>query len=182
MFRCLAPRRIAATPLARMTLPSGFGYQAKKIVDADASAQGETLTNLHFTLTRQDEALVAGVSVKSVTIHTTSGYLGVNAGHEYKVSKLLPGVIKVEVNDAQTDMYFAAGGFAHINNGGSLDINASECLKLDSFDLATAEKNLAAAEDMAKNGKSEKEKAVGEIQQSVLEPLVEALKANVASA
>merc|ERR1719397_546790 len=112
-------------------------------------------------ITRHDEIVMAGVEALSVQLVTTSGYLGVNPGHEYKVSKLLPGVIKVEVTKDKFENFFASGGFAHMNNNASIDVACAECVPLRFLDLSLAEKELAAAQERAKSS-NEKEKAIGE--------------------
>ena len=170
--------RGATRSLLAATLPSGFSFlnDDLKVKDLDPSVANPTLSSMEFTLTRQESAIYKQEQVKSVMFNTTSGYLGVNPGHEYKVSKLLPGAIKVEVTEGNFKTYFTSGGFAHMNNIGALDINTVECIPLDDLDVALAEKELAAANEQARNGKSEAEKAIGEVKVSVLESLVAALK------
>eukprot|EP00672_Neobodo_designis_P014631 CAMPEP_0174856122 /NCGR_PEP_ID=MMETSP1114-20130205/35120_1 /TAXON_ID=312471 /ORGANISM="Neobodo designis, Strain CCAP 1951/1" /LENGTH=175 /DNA_ID=CAMNT_0016090899 /DNA_START=38 /DNA_END=565 /DNA_ORIENTATION=+ len=172
MFRGVTRKLLAAT------LPQGHSYLADemKVKDLDPSEQNPTLTTMELTLTRQESAIFKQDPVKSVQINTTSGYLGITPGHEYKVSKLLPGAIKVEVSEGTFKTYFASGGFAQMNNIGAVDINTVECLPIEYFDLATAEKELAAAKDLETNGKDDGQKAVGQIKVQTLEALVEAIK------
>ncbi len=172
MFRGVT-RRLLAT-----TLPTGFSYLSDelKVKDLDPSATNPTLSVMELTLTRQEAALFKQEPVKSVMFNTTSGYIGINPGHEYKISKLLPGPIKIEITEGNFKTYFTSGGFAHMNNIGTLDINTAECIPIEDLDLALAEKELAAANELARGGKSEAEKAIGEVKVSVLEPLVATLK------
>jgi F-type H+-transporting ATPase subunit delta len=172
MFRGVTRKLLAAT------LPQGHSYLSEdmKVTDLDPSAQNPTLSTMALTLTRQESAIFKQDPVKSVQINTTSGYLGITPGHEYKISKLLPGAIKVEVTEGNFKTYFASGGFAHMNNIGTVDINCVECLPLEYFDLATAEKELLTATEMERNGKDEAEKAVGLIKVQTLEALIAALK------
>jgi F0F1-type ATP synthase epsilon subunit len=164
--------------LLSVTLPQGHSYLADemKVKDLDPAAQNPTLQTMELTLTRQESAIFKQDPVKSVMISTTSGFLGITPGHEYKVSKLLPGPIKVEVTEGNYKTYFASGGFAQINNIGCVDINTVECLPIEYFDLATAEKELGAAQEAERSGKDEGEKAVGLIKVQTLEALIAAIK------
>ena len=172
MIRGVSRKLLAAT------LPSGYSFLADelKVQDIDPSATNPTLTTMSLTLTRQETAIYKQDPVKSVMISTTSGYLGVTPGHEYKISKLLPGPIKVEVSEGNFKTYFASGGFAQMNNAGSVDINTVECIPIDDLDLGLAEKELAVALEASRSGKDEIEKAVAEIKVSVLEAVVAAIK------
>lgn len=167
-----------ATPLVyARTLPQGFDYVDNKVKDLDPSAPYENLASMCLTLTRQDEVIIRGEQVKSVQICTASGELGINPCHEYKISKLIPGVLTVEVADGKTLKYFTSGGFAHLNNIGAVDINTVECILLEDLDVQLAEKELTAVTEQQKNGKTESEKAVGEAMVQTLEAVVAALKA-----
>lgn len=171
--------RITTPMMARsaVTLPSGLGYVEPRIKDAADGGAYEAMEKFQLTITRHDEVLVRQADVKHVQIVTTSGELGVSAGHEYKISKLLPGLINVELPDGSFKKYFSAGGFAHINNAGSVDINCPECIPLDDLDLALAQKALTdtqAKKDAA--GNSETMKVVYEVQVDVLESVISALK------
>lgn len=171
------PLAMRATAICRLN--TGFSYipSENAVTELDLQEAHPTMNTMKLTLTRQDEAIYKLQEVKSVMISTTSGYLGINPGSEYKISKLLPGPIKVEVTEGNFETYFASGGFAHMNNAGTVDINCVECLPLSCFSLANAEKELATANDAAKGGKTDAEKAIGEIQVEVLESLVATLKA-----
>ena len=172
MFRGATRKMLAAT------LPTGFSYLAEetKVKDLDPSATNPTLETMELTLTRQEQAIFKQDPVKSVQISTTSGFLGIVPGHEYKISKLLPGPIKVETQNGEFKTYFASGGFAQMNNIGTVDINTVECVPLEDIDLALAEKELANAQNLATSGKDEIEKSIGEIKVQVLEAAIAAVK------
>lgn len=181
MLRRTAVRAFRPTaPLAQMgyKVVQGFDYLDNKVKDRDISTPYEQQSTLRLTLTRQDEVILRQVPVKGVQLATTSGDLGVLPCHEYKISKLLPGVVSVEESDGKFTKFFASGGFAHINNEGSVDINTVECIPLEDLDLALAEKALVEASDLEKTGKTDKEKAIGQTQVSTLEAVIAALKAH----
>jgi len=175
MFRRSARSLVArATPVCLAN--SGFKYHENKITDADIGGAADMAETMSLTLTRMDEAIIAQKPVKHVQLATTSGWLGVNPNHEYKISKLLPGPMKIEYPDGSSATYFLSGGFANINSAGSIDVNAVEAIPLHDLDQAKATAALAAAEQAAATG-TEKEKAVAQIQVQTLEAVIAALTA-----
>ena len=172
MFRGVSRKLLAGG------LPTGYSYLADelKIQDLEPTAQNPTLQTMQLTLTRQESAIFKQDPVKSVMISTTSGFLGITPGHEYKISKLLPGPIKVEVSEGTFKTYFTSGGFAQMNNIGSVDINTVECVPVEDIDVGLAEKELTAAQEQARSGKDEAEKALGEVKVQVLEAAIAAVK------
>jgi len=105
-----------------------------------------------------------------------NGKMGILPGHEYLVEKLQPGVIEVEMADGKTRKFATAGGFAHVNTDGSIDVVTAETIPMEAMDLANLEKELAANQELAKNG-TDDEKVRGAIGVETLEPIVEAMKA-----
>jgi F-type H+-transporting ATPase subunit delta len=172
MFRGVSRKLLA------VTLPTGYSFlhDEMRVKDLEPTATNPTLQSLSLTLTRQENSIFKQDPVKSVTISTTSGYLGITPGHEYKISKLLPGTIKVEVSEGVFKTFFASGGFAQMNNIGSVDINTIECVPVDDIDVSLAEKELVAAQELTRSGKDEVEKAIGEIKVQVLEAAIAAAK------
>eukprot|EP01059_Diplonema_ambulator_P016800 TRINITY_DN28779_c0_g1_i1.p1 TRINITY_DN28779_c0_g1~~TRINITY_DN28779_c0_g1_i1.p1 ORF type:complete len:180 (+),score=70.39 TRINITY_DN28779_c0_g1_i1:69-608(+) len=177
MFRRAVPVMMRATRpvFGARTLPNGF-EDVTSPVDIATGATVDLPTELLLTLTRQDEFIFAAEAVKGVTLSTGNGKMGILPGHEYVIEKLAPGVIEVETMDGKTNKYATAGGFAHVNTDGSVDVNCAECIPFDSIDLALVEKELAAAQDLSKNGPDDAAKIRGSIGVEVLEPLAEALK------
>ncbi|ORC90693.1 ATP synthase, epsilon chain [Trypanosoma theileri] len=180
MFRVFGRRLVSRTlPLLQQvphTLPEGFEYMEHKVVDKDIHASHENLETLRFTLTRQDEFLMREDPVKCVTVTGVNGEYGIYPGHAYKIVQLIPSTITVEYTDGKTQKFFVSGGFAHINNEGSCDVNTVECIPIEELDLAAAEGALAAQQASLGSAKDEKAKAVIEIRISVLESIISALK------
>eukprot|EP01063_Lacrimia_lanifica_P028217 TRINITY_DN4087_c0_g1_i1.p2 TRINITY_DN4087_c0_g1~~TRINITY_DN4087_c0_g1_i1.p2 ORF type:complete len:178 (+),score=94.74 TRINITY_DN4087_c0_g1_i1:65-598(+) len=176
MFRKAAPQLIRATRPAFRNLPNGFDYIETVPADVSTSATVEQPSELLLTLTRQDEFLMAAKVVKSVSLMTANGKMGVLPGHEYVVEKLEPGMIEVEHQDGKVEKFATTGGFAHVNTDGSVDVNTAEAIPATSLELALVEKELAANQDLAKNG-DEDGKIRGAIGVATLEPIAEALKA-----
>ncbi|CAD2217902.1 F-type H+-transporting ATPase subunit delta [Angomonas deanei] len=181
MFR-LAQRRLMTRTAAFFApahnLPEAFEFFESKVVDKDIHANYENLETLRLTLTRQDEFLLKEHHVKCVTIAGVNGESGIYPGHAYEIVQLSPSPITVEHADGTVHKYFTSGGFAHINNEGSCDINCVECVPLAELDLEAAEKALAEQNNLLGQAKDEKAKSVVEIRVSVLEAVIQTLKHN----
>lgn len=177
MFRKCVPTLFQATrPALAKNLPNAFSYVNQPPVDVQTAATVETPTELKLTLTRQDEYIFAEKIVKSVTLLTANGKMGILPGHEYLVEKLQPGMIEIEHADGKTEMFGTSGGFAHVNTDGSVDVVTAEAIKSEVLDLVQLEKELAANQDLVKNGDDDA-KIRGQIGVDTLEPIVEAMKA-----
>lgn len=157
-------------------LPEGFEFLEKKVTDKDIHANHENLETLKLTLTRQDEFLYHETPVKCVTISGVNGESGIFPGHAYEITQLAPAPLTVEMPDGTIEKFFTSGGFAHINNEGSCDINVVECIPMGELDLPTAEKALAEQTAALTAAKDDKARSVVEIRVGVLESVVHALK------
>jgi F0F1-type ATP synthase epsilon subunit len=167
---------LVKTTLPLLSVPEGFSFLHQKVVDKDVNAPYENMDTLRLTLTRQDEFIFKEDKVKCVTVTGVNGEYGIFPGHSYKIAKLVPSPIVVEVTEGVQKKFFTSGGFVQINNEGSCDINTVECIPLEDLDLALAEKGLAKAQSDAASAKDEKSKAIAEIRVSVFEGVVSALK------
>lgn len=67
-----------------------------------------------------------------VNIPTTAGDLGILADHVPTIQQLRPGVIEV-INGSKTEKYFVSGGFATVNEGSALNINAVDAHPVEDF-------------------------------------------------
>lgn len=157
-------------------VPEGFEFIENKVIDKDVNASYENLETLKFTLTRQDEFLFKETPVKCLTLSGVNGEAGIFPGHAYEITKLVPAPLVVEFPDGKVKKYFTSGGFAHINNEGSCDINTVECIPLEELDLASAEKALADQQLALSKASDEKAKAIVEVRIGVIESVIHSLK------
>lgn len=179
MFRFCGRRLVARTlPLLALPhdVPEAFEFFEHKVVDKDIHSAYENLETMRLTVTRQDEFIFKETPVKCVTITGVNGENGVYPGHAYEITQLAPAPLSVEMPDGTVKKYFTSGGFAHINNEGSCDINCVECIPLADLDLEAAEKALAQQTAALSTAKDEKAKALVEVRVGVLEAVVQALK------
>ncbi|CCW61495.1 unnamed protein product [Phytomonas sp. EM1] len=180
MFRFSAQRMMSRTLglLTSYGVPEGFEFLEHKVVDKDIHANYENLETLKLTLTRQDEFIFNEKRVKCVTVAGTNGECGIYPGHAYKIIKLTPAPIIVELTNGAIKRFFASGGFAHVNNEGSCDINCIECIPFAELDLDAAEKALVEQNAILASSKDEKVKSVVEIRIGVLEGVIQALRSH----
>jgi F0F1-type ATP synthase epsilon subunit len=157
-------------------LPQGYDFLEDKVSELDLHAPGETLPSMRINITRHDENVYSNTEVKSCVVPANDGEAGVSPGHEYEIAKLDPGVIQVETLDNKVLKFVCAGGFAHINPAGSVDINCSECVPVDDLDANLATKYLAAAQDAARAATGDKAKAVAELEVQMYEAVLNAFK------
>jgi F0F1-type ATP synthase epsilon subunit len=160
------------------SLPQGFEFLDNKVNELDLHAAGETLPSMQVNITRHDEFVFSSGDVKACVVPANDGEAGVAPGHEYEIAKLDPGVIQVETLDGKTLKFVTAGGFAHINPAGSVDINCCECVPVDDLDVNLATKFLAQAQESAKVAQTDKAKAVAELEVQMYEAVVNAFKAS----
>ena len=176
--RSILSRLCQRTALRRapaMKLPEGFSF-TEKLDDKPIQNAYENFPKMTLTFTRQDDLIMNKQSVDNVSLATSTGEIGVRSGHEYKIAKLVPGVISIEKEPGQEEKYFTSGGFAHINNDGSVDINTVEAIPLEDFEPNFVDRELLKHKDDLKSAKSEKERAIADVYISVYEALSQALK------
>ena len=174
MFRRCSAAFFAPTAVAfQRNINQGFEFLENRVKD-EGNTSAETAQNLTFTLTRQDEVIMNAAAIRSVRLSTLTGEIGVMPNHEYKVARLIPGVIQVEETEGNFTKYYTSGGFAHINSDGQCDVNTVECIPLDDLDVAVAEKLISELTTAAPS--TDKGKAILDAQLQTLEPLVAALK------
>lgn len=68
-----------------------------------------------------------------VNIPSTSGDMGVLANHVPSIEQLKAGLLEVFTEGGSKEDYFVAGGFAIVQPGSKLSINAVEAYKLEDF-------------------------------------------------
>lgn len=173
--RFLVKRSAVLFQFAR-DVPEGFEFMENKALDKDIHANYENLETLKFTLTRQDELLFKEMPVKCITVSSVNGEAGIFPGHAYEIMKLTPSPIVVEYPDGKVKKFFTSGGFAHVNNEGSCDVNTVECIPFEDLDLPAAEKALTDQQAALAKASEEKAKAVIEVRINTIESVIQALK------
>ena len=179
MLRALTRRSLVRVtlPLLKLEsqLPTAFSFLDEHVEDPTLGGAYHHSDDLIVTLTRQDEYILRMHACRALTLETETGVIGVLHGHSYKIAKLVPGVIQIHTKDGKSEKYFTSGGFAHINPNGSCDLTTVECIPLEELDATMAEREMQRANQNKVSG-SAMQKQVGEIQASVCEKVIAALR------
>ncbi|EMR08471.1 hypothetical protein PNEG_03299 [Pneumocystis murina B123] len=137
----------------------------------------EALTDkLRLTFLLPHSILYKAQDVFQVNIPATSGSMGILALHVPTIEQLHPGVVEVIEENGVSNKFFVSGGFATMQPGSDLFINAIEAYPLDDFSLEAVNENLQKAQKVASGNGSEEEIAEAKIQIEVLENLQTSLK------
>ncbi|KAL9088044.1 MAG: hypothetical protein Q9165_006385 [Trypethelium subeluteriae] len=111
-----------------------------------------------------------------VNIPAESGEMGVLANHVPSIEQLKPGLVEVIEEAGGSKQFFLSGGFAVVQPGSQLSINAVEGFPLEDFNADAVRSQIAEAQKIASGSGSEQDKAEANIELEVLESLQAALK------
>ncbi|KAI9655474.1 MAG: delta subunit of the central stalk of mitochondrial F1F0 ATP synthase, atp16 [Alyxoria varia] len=129
--------------------------------------------------------------VVQVNIPAESGEMGVLAQHVPSIEQLKPGLIEVIEESGGSKQFFLSGGFATVQPGSKLSVNAVEGYPLEDFNADMPEYSeadlvvqrtqavrdqISEAQKIANGGGSEKDIAEARIELEVLESLQNAMK------
>jgi len=100
--------------------------------------------------------------------------MGILSHHVPSIVQLRPGVIEVQTEGQETEKYFVSGGFATVQPGNMLSINAVEAYALEDFSAEAVRAGLADAQKVATGSGSEEEVSEAKIEVEVYEALIAA--------
>lgn len=66
-----------------------------------------------------------------MNVPTSAGDIGVLANHVPSIQQLRPGIVEVIEESGTSNKFFVTGGFATVNPGSTIDINAVEAYPLE---------------------------------------------------
>ncbi|ODQ66432.1 hypothetical protein NADFUDRAFT_8412, partial [Nadsonia fulvescens var. elongata DSM 6958] len=120
-------------------------------------------------------ALYQNVDVTQVNLSTTSGDLGILANHVPTIQELKAGLVEVIESNGESKKLVVSGGFAVVQPGSELSINAVEAFAIEDLSAESVKSLLAEAQ---KNASSSDEKVAAEaaIEVEVLEAVSPLLK------
>ncbi|KAG4302580.1 hypothetical protein PCANB_001203 [Pneumocystis canis] len=134
------------------------------------------IDKIRLTFSLPHNVLYNSQDVVQVNIPATSGNMGILAQHVPTVEQLQPGIVDVIEENGVSNKFFVSGGFATVQSGSNLSINAIEAYSLDDFSLESVSENLQDAQKVASGNGTEKDIAEAKIQIEVLESLRACLK------
>ncbi|KAF3936755.1 hypothetical protein ABW19_dt0202272 [Dactylella cylindrospora] len=103
-----------------------------------------------------------------VNIPAESGVMGVLANHVPSIEQLKAGVVDIIEEGGSSKQFFVSGGFAVVQPGSKLSINAVEAYTLDEFSLEAVRAQLAEANKIAGGSGSEQDIAEAKVEVEVI--------------
>ena len=102
-----------------------------------------------------------------VNLPAETGEMGVLANHVPSIEQLKPGLVEVIEESGGTKQFFLSGGFAIVQPGSLLSINAVEGYPLEDFSAEAVRNQIAEAQKVASGGGSEQDIAEAKIELEV---------------
>ncbi|KAI4178509.1 MAG: hypothetical protein LQ346_007423 [Caloplaca aetnensis] len=131
---------------------------------------------IKLTLALPHQSIYKSTDVVQVNIPAESGEMGVLANHVPSIEQLKPGLIEIIEESGGSKQFFLSGGFAIVQPGSQLSINAVEGFPLEEFSSEAVRSQITEAQKIAGGGGSEQDVAEAKIELEVLESLQAALK------
>ncbi|KAF2838016.1 ATP synthase subunit delta [Patellaria atrata CBS 101060] len=102
--------------------------------------------------------------------------MGVLANHVPSIEQLKPGLVEIIEEGGGSKQFFLSGGFATVQPGSLLSINAVEGYPIEDFSAEAIKNQIAEAQKVASGGGSEQDIAEAKIELEVLESLQAVVK------
>ncbi|KAI4167330.1 MAG: hypothetical protein LQ343_007291 [Gyalolechia ehrenbergii] len=132
---------------------------------------------IKLTLALPHQAIYKSTDVVQVNVPAESGEMGVLANHVPSIEQLKPGLVEIiEESGGGSKHFFLSGGFAIVQPGSQLSINAVEGFPLEEFSSEAVRSQITEAQKIASGSGSEQDVAEAKIELEVLESLQAALK------
>ncbi|KAK0921182.1 delta subunit of the central stalk of mitochondrial F1F0 ATP synthase, atp16 [Friedmanniomyces endolithicus] len=131
---------------------------------------------LRLSLALPHQTIYKSQDVVQVNIAAESGEMGILAQHVPSIEQLKPGLVEVIEEAGGNKQFFLSGGFATVQAGSVLSINAVEGYPLEDFSAENVRNQISEAQKIAGGSGSEQDKAEANIELEVLESLQAALK------
>ncbi|KAI9756846.1 MAG: COPII coat GTPase [Chaenotheca gracillima] len=131
---------------------------------------------IKLSLALPHQSIYKSTDVVQVNIPAESGEMGVLANHVPSIEQLKPGLIEIIEESGGSKQFFLSGGFAIVQPGSQLSINAVEGYALEDFSADAVRNQISEAQKIAGGSGSETDIAEAKIELEVLESLQAALK------
>ncbi|EAA28035.2 ATP synthase delta chain mitochondrial precursor [Neurospora crassa] len=131
---------------------------------------------IKLSLSLPHQAIYKSQDVVQVNIPAVSGEMGVLANHVPSIEQLKPGLVEVIEESGSNKQYFLSGGFAVVQPGSKLSINAVEGYALEDFSAEAVRAQIAEAQKIVSGGGSQQDIAEAQVELEVLESLQAVLK------
>ncbi|PNY23255.1 ATPase, F1 complex, delta/epsilon subunit [Tolypocladium capitatum] len=131
---------------------------------------------IKLSMSLPHQSMYKSQDVVQVNIPAESGEMGVLANHVPAIEQLKPGVVEVVEESGGAKQFFLSGGFATVQPGSSMSINAAEGYPLEDFSADAIRSQIAEAQKVANGNGSEQDIAEARIELEVLETLAAHVK------
>ena len=134
---------------------------------------------IKLSLSLPHQSIYKSQDVVQVNIPAESGEMGVLANHVPSMEQLKPGLVEIIEESGSSKQFFLSGGFAIVQPGSLMSINAVEGFPLEDFSADAVKAQIAEAQKVASGSGSEQDIAEAKIELEVLESLQEIGRAHV---
>ncbi|MCJ1272483.1 delta subunit of the central stalk of mitochondrial F1F0 ATP synthase, atp16 [Puttea exsequens] len=141
---------------------------------------------IKLTLALPHQSIYKSTDVPELTLYTIrrvqvnipaeSGEMGVLANHVPSIEQLKPGLVEVIEEAGGSKQFFLSGGFAIVQPGSQLSVNAVEGFPLEDFSADAVRSQISEAQKIAGGSGSEQDIAEAKIELEVLESLQASMK------
>ncbi|RCI15116.1 hypothetical protein L249_6619 [Ophiocordyceps polyrhachis-furcata BCC 54312] len=131
---------------------------------------------IKLSLALPHKSIYKSQDVVQINIPAESGEMGVLANHVPAIEQLKPGVVEVIEEGGATKRFFLSGGFATVQPGSAMSINAAEGYPLEDFSPEAIRSQIAESQKIANGNGSEQDIAEAKIELEVLETLAAHVK------
>ncbi|KAF2867108.1 ATP synthase delta chain mitochondrial precursor [Massariosphaeria phaeospora] len=135
-----------------------------------------TSDKIKLSLALPHESIYKSQDVVQVNLPAETGEMGVLANHVPSIEQLKPGLVEIMEESGGSKQFFLSGGFAVVQPGSQLSINAVEGYALEDFSADAVRNQITEAQKIASGSGSEQDIAEAKIELEVLESLQAALK------
>ncbi|KAI9866384.1 MAG: delta subunit of the central stalk of mitochondrial F1F0 ATP synthase, atp16 [Trichoglossum hirsutum] len=131
---------------------------------------------IKLSLALPHQSIYKSTDVVQVNVPAESGEMGILANHVPSIEQLKPGLVEIIEESGGSKQYFLSGGFAIVQPGSQLSINAVEGFPLEEFSADAVKLQISEVQRVVSGGGSEQDIAEAKIELEVLESLQAALK------
>ncbi|UNI13990.1 delta subunit of the central stalk of mitochondrial F1F0 ATP synthase, atp16 [Purpureocillium takamizusanense] len=131
---------------------------------------------IKLSMSLPHQSIYKSQDVVQVNIPAETGEMGVLANHVPAIEQLKPGVVEVVEESGSPKQFFLSGGFATVQPGSAMSINAVEGYPLEDFSADAIRSQIAEAQKVANGNGSEQDIAEAKIELEVLETLAAHVK------
>ncbi|KAK6430676.1 delta subunit of the central stalk of mitochondrial F1F0 ATP synthase, atp16 [Oleoguttula sp. CCFEE 5521] len=131
---------------------------------------------IRLSLALPHQAIYKSQDVVQVNLPAESGEMGILAQHVPSIEQLKPGLVEIIEEAGGSKQFFLSGGFATVQPGSVLSINAVEGFPLEDFSPENVRNQITEAQKIAGGSGSAHDIAEAQVELEVLESLQAALK------